>query len=210
VIAADPRDRTRVVACDVDGTLTRRDCVVPFLREVAGTRRLVGTLGRRPDRLTSALARRDRDTLKALAVRAAFAGRQEAEITALGERFAERVVAGWLRDDVVDRVRADAADGAVVVLVSASFEAYLRPLARMLELDDVLGVRLAATDGVLTGELQGWNTRGPEKVRRLERWLEEHHGGRRRVELIAYGDSAGDRELLAGAEVAHWVGRYRP
>jgi hypothetical protein len=30
------------------------------------------------------------------------------------------------------------------------------------------------------------------------------------VELIAYGDSSGDRELLADADIAHWVGRYRP
>ena len=38
-----PDDRVRVAAFDVDGTITRRDCVVPFLRRVAGT----ATLGRR-------------------------------------------------------------------------------------------------------------------------------------------------------------------
>ena len=32
------------------------------------------------------------------------------------------------------------------------------------------------------------------------RWLDEHHGGRAAVELWAYGDSAGDRELLADAD----------
>ena len=55
---------TTVAAFDVDGTVTDRDCVVPFLRRVAGT----ATLGRRlvaQTRTVSALAsRRDRDGLR--------------------------------------------------------------------------------------------------------------------------------------------------
>jgi hypothetical protein len=47
-------------------------------------------------------------------------------------------------------------------------------------------------------------------VRRLHHWLDEQCGGRSAVDLVAYGDSPGDRELLADADVAHWVGRYRP
>ena len=34
---------TVVAAFDLDGTITARDCVVPFLRRVAGERRLVTT-----------------------------------------------------------------------------------------------------------------------------------------------------------------------
>jgi phosphatidylglycerophosphatase C len=55
---------TRIAAFDLDGTLTTRDCVVPFLREVAGTGRIVAGLLRRPTASGRALARRDRDALK--------------------------------------------------------------------------------------------------------------------------------------------------
>jgi phosphatidylglycerophosphatase C len=81
----------------------------------------------------------------------------------------------------------------------------------MPDVDDALGARLAVDDrGVLTGALDGPNCRGTEKVVRLHEWLGAHVGGRTAVELIAYGDSSGDRELLADADIAHWVGRYRP
>ena len=49
------------------------------------------------------------------------------------------------------------------------------------------------------------NCRGPEKARRLLAWLDANHGGRDAVELWAYGDSPGDRELLAAADKPVWV-----
>lgn len=203
--------RPLVVACDVDGTLTDRDCVVPFLRQVAGTRRLVSALGLRPDRTGAAVLRRDRDRLKEIATHAAFAGRDARTVERSGAAFAERIAERHLRREVVDALRAHRAEGATVILVSASFEVYLRPLADILGVvDDVIGVRLESRDGVLTGSLDGPNTRGQEKVRRLHAWLDQHRGGRRQVRIEAYGDSSGDRQLLADADVAHWMGRYRP
>ena len=99
------------------------------------------------------------------------------------------------------------AAGDLVVLVSASFEVYLRPLARALGVEHVLGARLEDDgEGVLSGRLDGPNCRGPEKVRRLDSWWASLHDDRPPSRFTAYGDSAGDRELLARADVAHWVG----
>lgn len=201
-------DRVRVAAFDVDGTLTRRDCVVPFLRRVAGT----ATLGRRlvaQTRTVSALAsRRDRDGLKAAAAAAAFTGQPIDRIEEIAEDFARTVHSSGLRDDIVALLDSHRERGDTVVLVSASFEVYLRPLAELLGADDVLAARLeVGPDGRLTGLLAGPNCRGPEKVVRLHAWLDEHAGGRTGAHVTAYGDSAGDRELLADADVARWVGR---
>jgi phosphatidylglycerophosphatase C len=55
---------------------------------------------------------------------------------------------------------------------------------------------VVGSDGRLTGELASPNVRREEKVRRLEAWL----GDDGPVELWAYGDSDGDRELLARAD----------
>ncbi len=41
-------DRLVIAAFDVDGTLTTRDCVRPFLERAAGRRRLVTSMLRRP------------------------------------------------------------------------------------------------------------------------------------------------------------------
>jgi phosphatidylglycerophosphatase C len=200
------RSITRVAVFDVDGTLTTRDCVVPFMRRVAGTPGLVGGMLRSPGALISATARRDRDALKAASASAAFAGREIERVQAEADEFARSVFADRLRSEVLASMRTHQQSADTVVLVSASYELYLRPLARLLGADDVLAVRLEVDDGRLTGRLDGPNCRGPEKVRRLHEWLDLHAGGRRSVHVTAYGDSAGDRELLGDADVAHWVG----
>ena len=201
-------DRRRVAAFDVDGTITRRDCVVPFLRRVAGPTVLGRRLAAQTRTVSAMVSRRDRDGLKAAAAAAAFAGQPIDRIEAIAEDFARSVHATGLRSDTVALLDDHRRRGDTVVLVSASFEVYLRPLADLLGADDVLAARLeVGDDGRLTGLLSGPNCRGPEKVRRLHAWLDEHADGRPSVHVTAYGDSVGDRELLADADVAHWVGR---
>ncbi len=201
--------RPVVVAFDVDGTLTTGDCVVPFLTLVAGRDRLVTGVARRGLSTLGALARRDRDRLKAIAARAVFAGRAAAQVEGLGRTFAADVAANRLRSDALARLRWHQDQGHEIVLVSASFAAYLRPLAEWLAAGHppihVLATELEVRDGRCTGELLGSNCRGPEKRRRLREWLASAHGGRERVELWAYGDSDGDRELLADADHAVWA-----
>ncbi len=204
---AERNDRavTTVAAFDVDGTLTRRDCVVPFMRRGTGARRIVPKLLARPDRLVPVGLRRDRDALKALAARASFAGRHHDELRRSGDEFAAEVHRHWLRDDTVGRLRDHLAAGDRVVLVSASFELYLHRFGELLGAHGVLGTRLATADGICTGALDGPNCRGPEKVVRLHRWLDEEVGGRDRVRVVAYGDSSGDDDMLADADEGHRV-----
>ena len=188
-------ERPVVAAFDVDGTLTTRDCVVPFLRELVGTHRLVHSVLRRPGRSGRAAMRRDRDTFKAIAV-ATLAGRSMEEVAERGRRFARERAARWLRPDTTGRLAWHLESGHEVVLVSASLEPYLGPLGDSLGVAASLCTRFEVdADGRLTGRLLGDNCRGMEKVRRLEDWL-----AGRDVELWAYGDSAGDAELLARAD----------
>jgi phosphatidylglycerophosphatase C len=198
----------RVAAFDVDGTLTTSDCVVAFLRRTAGTTGLALGLLRSPGRLIGAVLRRDRNELKAASAMAVFRGRPARDVEVDAAAFAGEVHDRRLRADVVESLRRHVDAGDTVLFVSASFEVYLRPLAQLLGVHDVLGARLEVdADGAFTGRLDGPNCRGPEKVVRLHDWLECHAGGRTAVELVAYGDSRGDRELLADADEAHWVGR---
>ena len=198
---------TRIAAFDLDGTLTTRDCVVPFLRQVAGTPRLVAGVAAHPIDASRALVRRDRDAFKALASHAAFAGRALGDVEPRAEEFAAMVQANWMRSDTVRSLDAHLQAGDQVVIVSASYAIYVEPLAVLLGANQALATRLAVgADGRLTGELDGPNCRGPEKIRRLHDWLDTTHGGRAMVDLIAYGDSPGDRELLADADEPHWIG----
>ena len=198
--------RMAVAAFDFDGTLTRADSVMPFMYRVGGRRRLVLGLVRRAPSVIVALARRDRDRLKALATAAVFRGVARARIEELAVEHGRSIALGGLRDDIVARLRWHLERGHRVVIVSASYEPYVRVVAETLGIADVVATRLAVgSDGVCTGQLHGRNCRADEKVRRLERWLSESGSTRDGVELWAYGDSAGDRALLAWADHPVWV-----
>jgi len=196
-------DDVVVAAFDVDGTLTTRDCVRPFLERVAGRRRLVTAVLRRPLATLIAAVKRDRDRFKEIFVGGTLRGKRVAEVETQGEQFAQYVLVNWLRPDTLRRLRWHQRAGHRTVIVSASLAAYLRPLAQRLGVDDVL-----CTDSTRSGErygdrLVGANCRADEKRRRFEQWLEERRWVN--AEVWAYGDSAGDRELLARADHAVWV-----
>ncbi|MCC6830632.1 MAG: HAD-IB family hydrolase [Thermoleophilia bacterium] len=195
-----------MVATDFDETLTRHDTVVPFMRRVAGPLPFAAGLLRRLPRLLAAMARRDRNAMRAVGTGAAFTGRDAAAVDEVGRAHGAAILAGGLRPDAVARIRWHVAEGHRVVIVSASYEQYLRVVAEALGAEGVCGTRLAVSGGQCTGRLLGPNCRGAEKVARLDAWLAGHGLDRDGVTLWAYGDSAGDRELLAVADHPVWVG----
>jgi phosphatidylglycerophosphatase C len=199
-------DKVGVAAFDFDGTLTRSDSVVPFLRLLARRPPLAARLARRMHHLVPALARRDRDRLRALATDVTFRGVPSAEIEAIAADYGRSIAASRLRDDTTARLRWHLEQGHEVVIVSASYESYVHVVAAELGVDSVVATRLEVDgDAVCTGRLDGANCRAVEKVRRFEAWLAERGLARQAIELWAYGDSAGDRELLEYADHPVWV-----
>ena len=199
--------RPVVAAFDVDRTVTTRDCVVPFLRRVAGTFPFAARMTLASARILPAVARGDRDRAKEDATRIVFAGRRAADVDAAGEEFADR-------------------RGAVVAAARHARPAALAP---------GVGARGGARVGVVhglpaavgagtsvstacSGPSSRSTTTGCSPVRSpaptaaasrrcagCTRGCGERHGDRANVEVWAYGDSPGDRELLADADHAVWV-----
>jgi phosphatidylglycerophosphatase C len=190
---------TPVAAFDFDGTLSRRDTFLPFLQRVCGAQRLYRALFRSGPALSRmAAGRADRDAVKdALLVRL-LAGHPADALEDAGAAYADFLRrSDRLRPDTLARAEDHLRRGHRVVVVSASPSVYLEPLAASLGFAAALATRLEVDDGGrITGRMLGGNCRGPEKVARLDAWL-----GGEDPPLYAYGDSAGDRELLARAHV---------
>lgn len=91
------------------------------------------------------------------------------------------------------RVQEHKRRGHRLVLVSASPALYLTVWAARAGFDAVLATELEFRDGRVSGRLATPNCWGAEKVRRLQQWFGSDHPH----VLYAYGDSRGDREMLA-------------
>ena len=201
-----------VAAFDFDGTLTRADTMIGFLRRVAGTGRVAAAVAG-AYRVIPQARRRDpvwRDVVKAAVLHRLLAGRPESEIAAAGETYGT-AVATQVTPAMRSVLERHHGSGHRTVIVSASLEVYVVPAARRLGVDAALATRLeVGPDGRLTGRLEGANCRGAEKARRLADWMAAEGIDPDRTGLWAYGNSSGDREMLALAAVATRVRRGRP
>jgi phosphatidylglycerophosphatase C len=185
-----------LVAFDFDGTLTSHDSFIAFLRWRGGAGAWLAGLAVLAPAGLRYLADRDRGRIKAAAVKRFLAGLTRAELEAEAQRFATDRGRALLRPDALRAWRRWQREGARCVIVTASPELTVAPFARALGADRLLGTRLALDAGDrLTGALVGLNCRGAEKVRRLK----EAFGDDVALEA-AYGDTDGDREMLALAE----------
>lgn len=188
-----------IAAFDFDGTITRRDTLYPFLRDLVGLPALAGAAGRDLPRLVAAAAgRADRDAAKARLFARILAGRDAAEVWDRGRRHADRIVARGLRPATVARLDQHRRDGHEIVIVSASVDPYLDVVGSALGVDRVLCTRLEVRDGRLTGAMLGGNCRGAAKLARIREAFGDPATDP--YVLWAYGDSAGDDAMLGAAD----------
>ena len=187
---------------DMDGTLTRRDTLSDLLlRQFGVARCLAASIRLAPSLLGVPMGAVHRDHAKVDLLRHFFGGMADETFRAIGRDYALNHLDSLLRPQARERLNWHRQAGHRVVVISASISEWLRPWT------DSLGIELLAThmerrNGRLTGELAGPNCRGPQKVERLRALLDpaDYHP------IYAYGDTAGDTEMLALADHATYRG----
>ena len=200
-------ERVVIAAFDFDGTLTRGDTLIPFLRCSLGLGLFCRALVLSSPWLMAYLLRLiSNERAKARLLRVSVAGWSRQQALLRAEQFVRQALPAMWRGAALQQLRDHQQRGHRCVLVSASPDLYLEAVARTLRVDGLICTRMAVDHGLYTGDLSTPNCYGPQKVIRLEAWLRDHIGAQA-FELYAYGDSAGDRELLAIADHAWLRGR---
>ncbi|XTZ38616.1 HAD family hydrolase [Salmonella enterica] len=193
--------KSRVLSVfDFDGTLTRHDSFIPFLRFAFGnlffTRRII--------KLTMPSIRcfrrkLTRDELKEVLITTFLTGVEEKWVREKAEAYCNLYWERLMRPSGLLAVAAEVSSGAEVTLCSASPMLVLQPFADRLGIK-LIGTQLESRDGVLTGRIDGHNCRCIQKIHRLE----EVYGPLDQFHIRAWGDTRGDYELLTAATDAHW------
>jgi len=198
-----------IAAFDLDGTLTEGGSVFRWLRAVGGSAvayraALVRTFPLAWGVLRSGTAA---DEAKESLFTGVLAGRSLSDVQEQSRAFAASHLARRGRSVTLARLKWHLEQGHTVVLVSASPELYVGEIATSLGAHGFVGTRLAVDPlGRLTGGYLGHNCRGEEKLRRLHSWMADN-GIPADAEVYAYGNSRGDRRLLAGAAHPYDVGK---
>ena len=189
----EPPKSTVVAVFDFDGTLTRRDSLLPFLRISVGRFQFWwGLLVLSPILLGYAFGLIPNWRAKEAVLAHFLSGRKEEQLHQVAQKFAVEEIPKLIRPEAVQRLRWHQEQGHHTVLVSASLEAYLLPWVKTMGFDQATGTQLEVQKGFLTGRILGKNCYGKEKVKPLRALL----GDLSQYCIYAYGDSRGDRELL--------------
>lgn len=196
-----------VAAFDFDGTLSDGGSVWQFLVAVAGRwRATLAGIREAPKILFAAIlggTANDR-AKEALFVRI-LGGQNASDISRKASAFGISHFDKRVRPEVYERLLAHERLGHKIVIVSASPEIYLVPVAQRVGASKLVATRMAVgADGNLTGRYEGLNCRGHEKWRRLNEWIQKEAAG---SYVWAYGNSAGDREMLRNADRGVDVGK---
>jgi len=201
-MSEDEENKPVVAAFDFDGTLTRRDTLLPFLLHVIGAAAVMrhGFI-LLPTLVGYGLGMIRNDVTKERVLTRSFSGTDMGVLRDKAAQFAEDKLPELIRPEASRRLDWHKKQGHRCIVVSASLDLYVQPWALKAGFNDVIASRLETLkDGHITGNLLGENCFGIEKVRRLEALL----GSRSGYILYAYGDSRGDKELLSSADFAFY------
>ena len=192
--------KAKLFAFDFDGTLTTRDTLIEFIRYACGTVRfLLGFLLYSPLLVLMKLRLYSNGKAKQKVFVHFFKGMSIDAFDTLCQDFAS-THRHLLRPEVVSQLEQALSEGAEVLIVSASIDNWVQPFFPKVK---VLGTQIEVIDGRLTGRFLTPNCYGQEKVRRILTL----HPDRSAYHLTAYGDSRGDRKMLAFADEAHMIYR---
>lgn len=213
-------EKKKLYVFDFDGTLTKRDTFVEFIRYMHGTKAaLLGFARYLPVLLLMKIGLFPNGKAKRMVFSHFFGGMSEEMFDAGCRRFAKEKK-NLLRANGMRKIDNLLSEGQSVVIISASMTRWVQPFFNeciskhgetlpMRSIDGreysrfvVMGTDVEVSDGKLTGRFAGKNCYGAEKLRRLKMLypaLDKYY-------LIVFGDSKGDIELLDYSD----EGYYKP
>ena len=198
-----------IAAFDFDGTLTKRDTLLPFLARGLGWPRFVLALVLCSPWLAAfALRLIPNHVAKQKLLALTLHGKTTAQMADWTSRWLANDFPGQLQVWSLARLAEHQQAGHCCVMVSASPNVYLKRVALQLSFDALLCTEMAEEGGQLTGRMKTPNCHGEQKALRLKAWMLERFGADSDAQVMyAYGDTSGDKSMLRMAAHAFYRGK---
>ena len=189
---------------DLDGTLTKSDTYLPYL---------VGFLKRNPKRWLKAsilpfaavmfyLKIHDNQWLKTIFLKVILGGETKDNILAWNKIFLDNLFTEGLREDIVTILKKRQNAGDIILLSTASLDIYVPDIQNWFSINHLICTNTLWQDDCLTGELDGNNCYGLEKLARVKSYMRKHNIS---GEVSVYSDHASDWPIMNYADKAYAV-----
>ncbi|MBF0576100.1 HAD family hydrolase [Dysgonomonas sp. GY617] len=182
-----------IAAFDFDGTITTKDTLFDFIRFYIGKHNLLkGLIILSPILISYKLGFTRNDIAKQKLFSYFFKDKSIQEFNKVSIDYAKRIKE-IVRPEILEKIKWHQAQNHIVIIISASIVNWIKPWASEINIKTVLGTEIEVKSNIIEGVFSSKNCYGQEKINRLI----AQYPNRDEYVLYAYGDSRGDKELLA-------------
>lgn len=129
-----------------------------------------------------------------------FKGMKKEDVEKIMHQFHQEKISSLYRQDALNEVKKRQAEGCVCILVSAAFDIIAQQACEYMELDGFVATKMELdSNNCYTARMYKDAVEGPEKLKAVQRWADEHIGKDKWVLEYAYGDHHSDQCLLRNA-----------
>ncbi len=195
-------ERRTIAAYDFDGTITTCDTFVDFTIFSKGHfRALFAFILFSPLIIATKLHIYPNWKAKQRIFQHLFRGIKISDFNQMCKNYYDKRHNRIIRKSAMESIQEHVQKNDTIVIISASISNWVRPFANALDIPHVLCTEIDTDmDGFISGQFATNNCYGSEKVKRLLQYFPD----RESYQLISYGDSAGDKELLNFSDKAFY------
>jgi len=190
----------KIAFFDFDGTITKEDSTIKFIRFFAGDLKyIMGIIILSPLLMLYKLNILSNNYIKKIIITYFFKGISEVNFKNKAKLFSSSIIDKLIRKKALDRLDLHKTQGHTIVVVSASINLWLQDWCDFNNFT-LIASELEIVNGKITGSLLSNNCHGPEKVKRI---LNKYNLSDYTY-IYAYGNSRGDYEMLNIANEKHY------
>ena len=195
------KEKYTIAAFDFDGTITTKDTLFDFVKFHVGSKNFYkGLIFLSPILILYKLGFIRNDIAKQKLFTYFFKNISIEVFNKVSEDYIKRIQK-IIRPEIINKIKWHQNQNHTVIIISASISNWIQPWVKTMDVEKVLATEIATIDDLIMGTFSTANCYGQEKVNRL--FVE--FPNRAEYVLYAYGDSAGDKELLALADYPTFI-----